>query len=423
MKQNNLFHSTILILVLIFIVSGCASYGKLERIEEDYPDASAFFAAKNIPSYPGETADLYFNGKQWYERSLELIENAEDYILIHSFLTTEHQHARDVFDALKRKQDEGVRVYLLFDSASYYRAYPNTPVPIRAAIPYVEELELPYTEYNPIRGRRVPTLLKLFDRDHRKFWIVDGKVVVCGGQNIDYDNLRFPEEGGLIDAMIEVESPGFTNEMTDSFIQSWNRYAIDKIHKEDFQNRSEADKYNILVFNQGPSGGEKVTKMFDGFFTFAEEELWMVQCYTYVTPSLLDKIEYAVDRGVKVNFIISDNHIGTRFDRASHYSVKSLLKAGATVYFHDSPTGSLLHYKLMLADGKLASIGSANYNFRSQTTSRELSVVIDDPATLDKVQNDLEKLLESCREISYEEAETYQGFEYLMNYILMQFWG
>lgn len=416
-----------LILTLIIIsgvLSGCASYGKLERIDQRFGNASEYYNGKGIPGYSGQSKDVYFDGRQWRERSLELIESAEDYILINTFLTTEHQYTREIFDAIKRKMDEGVRVYLIFDSASYYRAYPNSPdKPIRAAIPYVKELGIPYTEYSPIRGRRVPLFLKLFDRDHRKYWIIDGKTVSCGGQNIDYDSLRNPEDAGLIDSMIEIESPGFTDEMIDSFVKSWNRYSIDKLDRDGFQNRSRDSENEILVFNQGLSGGGQVTKMFDGFFTYAEESLWMVQCYTFVTPALLDKVKYAADRGVEVNFIISENQVGTRFDRASHYSVKSLLDAGANVYLYDSPNDSLLHYKLMLADGKIASIGSANYNLRSQTTSRELAVVFDDEKTVSKVNENLIELLKHSREVFPEEAMTYQGFEYLSNYILMQFWG
>jgi cardiolipin synthase len=419
-RQNKLIP---ILIIILSVLSSCASYGKLEKIDERFSIASEYYEDRGIPSYAGQSGDVYFNGKQWLERSLELIEGAEDYILIHSFLTTEHQHTRIVFDALKRKMDEGVRVFLIFDSASYYRAYPNSPEPIRAGIPYVKKLGIPYTEYNPICGRRVPLLLKLFDRDHRKYWIVDGKTVSCGGQNIDYDNLRFPEDAGLIDSMIEIESPGFTDEMLACFIKSWNRYSIHKLDQDDFENRSREFDQSVMVFNQGLSGGGQVTTMFDGFFTYAEEKIWMVQCYTFVTPALLDKIRYAVDRGVEVNFIISENQIGARFNLASHYSVKPLINAGANVYFFDSPDKSLLHYKLMLADDRYASIGSVNYNLRSQTTSRELSVVVEDEDTVEKVRENLNELLEHSRPVSYEEALTYQGFEYLANYILMQFWG
>ena len=421
--KKKLIVAAVLAAAVCIMNTACASYGKLERISGRYSDETEFYAENGIPSYPGETVGVYFDGRQWLERSLELIESAEDYILIHSFLTTEHENARAIFDALKRKQDQGVRVYLIFDSASFYRAYPNEPTPVRAGIPYVEELGLEYTEYNPIRGRRVPLLFKLFDRDHRKFWIIDGRTVTLGGQNIDYDSLRMPEEAGLIDSMIEVNSEGVTGEMTEAFVRSWNRYSLSKIDQADFENRSLNSGSDILTFNQGMFADQEVTKMFDGFFTFSGNELWMVQCYTYVTPSLLDKIEFAVERGVDVNFIISENQIGTRFDRASHYSVKPLLDAGADVYFFDSPDKSLLHYKLILADDRIASIGSANYNFRSQTSSRELSVAVSDDETIRTIRDNLDELLLHCHEVDYEEAEQYQGFEYLMNYILMQFWG
>ncbi len=411
------------IIIIVIAVSGCASYSKLSGISDDYDSVQDFFAAEEIPVFEAESRGIYFDGRQWYERSLELIESAEDYILINSFLTTEHDHCREIYRALKRKMDEGVRVYCIFDSASSYRTYPRSTDVIRAAIPYVRELGIPYTEYSPIRGRRVPTLLGLFDRDHRKFWIVDGKVVVEGGQNIDYDSLSFPEDGGCIDTMVEIESEQYVSMMQDAFFTSWNRYSVAKLNKEDFRIRAAEKGAPVWVFNQDRGDASTVTAMFDGLFTYAEDELWLVQCYTYVTPSLLDKIKFAVDRGVKVNFIISENQIGERFEKAALYSIKTLLKTGANVYLFNSPYKALLHYKLILADGRYASIGSANYNFRSQSLSRELSIISEDPVLVETVSNNLDQLMLNCRQVYLEEAEEYQGMKYLLNYILMQFWG
>lgn len=417
------FAGTIALLLLLPLAS-CASYGKLEGYAEQHEDYRSFLEEKSITEYPGGPPAFYYDGTQWMNRALEAVEAAVDYILLFSFLTTVHDNTTTILKALKAKQDQGVRVYIMVDSSSYYRSYPRTGKAIEAAIPEARALGLPIIEYNPIRGNRLPTFFHLFNRDHRKFWIIDGNFVSLGGQNIDFDSLRDPSEGGAVDTMVEIPSAGAVEKMIVSFVETWNSFSIEKLKVGDFPVRAPgAGEARYWIIDQGLHGGEKVTDMFDCFFTYAREEIWMVQCYVYPTPSLMDKIRYALDRGVRVNLIVSDNHIATRFYKASYYSLKELLDMGVKVYMYEHAGEALLHYKLILADDTLASIGSANYNLRSQTTSRELSVLFDHPSAVKGVRKNLDEILRGCRPVTVEEAEGYRNFDYLMNFLLMQFWG
>jgi len=408
---------------VLALASGCASYGKLDRLSGAYPGSEAFFADRGVPSFAAGTPALYMDGTAWYERSMELIAGARDYILIASFLTTEISRQEEIYDALAARMAEGVRVYLLVDSASYYRTYPMDPRPIPAAIPLARARGIPIIEYNPIRGRRIFTMLGLFDRDHRKYWVVDGKTVAAGGQNIDYDSLRDPDVGGCIDGMMEFESAEAAAYLRDAFVRTWNAYSLDLLDPDDFAVREGPRDFPLAVFDQGLREPGRVTAMFDGFFAFAREELWLVQCYTYLTPSLLDKVRFAVDRGVRVNVVLSAEHVTARSLYGSLYGVKDLLDAGASVYLYESPVGSLLHFKMMMADGKLASVGSANYNLRSQTTSREISFVVSDPEPVGLIKAELDGILLRCRPVYRDEAALYRGAPYFLQNLLMQFWG
>ncbi len=410
-------------IILVFLTS-CASYGKLEKVSRDYKGPSDFLTAQGVESYRGDLPSLYFNGTEWLARARQAIAEAEDYILLFSFLTTASPLTTELFEILKEAQDRGVRVYIMVDSSSYYRSYPMTGKAINGAVPEAKRKGLNIIEYNPIRGNRVPTFLHLFNRDHRKFWIVDGEFVSLGGQNIDYDSLRDPSVGGAVDTMIEIPSPGAVRKMVDSFALTWNSFSLEKIDPADFavppRGGGETDYWLI---DQHLHGGEKVTDMFDAFFSFAREEIWMIQCYAYPTPALLDKIQFALDRGVRINMIVSDNHVGTRFYKASYYSLAELIDRGVRVYFYSDPGGGLLHYKMIMADHNLVSIGSANYNLRSQTTSRELSVIFTDSRAVETVKANVEKLLLHSKEVTPAQAQGYRTLDNLLNFLLMQFWG
>jgi phosphatidylserine/phosphatidylglycerophosphate/cardiolipin synthase-like enzyme len=78
---------------------------------------------------------------------------------------------------------------------------------------------------------------------------------------------------------------------------------------------------------------------------------------------------------------------------------------------------------MIMADGEMVSIGSANYNFRSQALERDISVIFDDPRSLDIVKKNLEELRPYFREVDMDEAERYRGLPYLLYFLLMQVAG
>ncbi|MFA7396627.1 MAG: phospholipase D-like domain-containing protein, partial [Sphaerochaetaceae bacterium] len=79
--------------------------------------------------------------------------------------------------------------------------------------------------------------------------------------------------------------------------------------------------------------------------------------------------------------------------------------------------------KMIVADNTLVTIGSANYNFRSQTLSRELNVLYEDKRIANTVTTYIQELLQECRVITLEEAESYRDIRSWFNHLLMQVWG
>ncbi len=393
-------------------------------LQEARDAAAAILGEAGMEAYPSSPIlRLNMDGIAWTARAIELIDGARDYVLVESFLLTDHPNARAVIEAMAKARVRGVRVHLVVDSASYYRTYPMSAIPEPAIVKEVRTLGIPVVEYNSIRGMRIFKLLGLLDRDHRKYWIVDGRIAVLGGQNIDWDSLRDAAEGGCVDAMVEFSSAGAIAEMRDSFIRTWNSYSIDRLDPEDFPVRATEEEARCWLVDQGMGKDGRITAMFDAMYARARKDLVFVQCYTYLSPGLTGRVKAASDRGVRVDFILSGGHISERAEMGSYYCIKDLLEAGARVYLYESPGKSLLHYKLIMADGEMASIGSANYNFRTQALERDISVIFEDEESLALVKDHLDELRPYLREVGLEEAEKYRGFPYLLYYLLMQVAG
>jgi len=418
-------HIALLSFCIAFIVmtSSCAVYSRLGEVSAEYDTAAAMLQAEGINPVPASHPAFYYDGNDWADRAVELINSARSYILIDTFLIGEHERTTAIMQALKAARKRGVRVHLVMDSASYYRFDKKTGDAVYVPLREFREAGISVTEYNAIRSWRIYRVLGLLNRDHRKFWIIDGETVAAGGMNIDPDSLTASRDGGSIDGMTEVYSPGVAEILIKGFIETWNHYSLDPLEAGDFP-IPEPDKQQLTtslwVLDQNMSSGSLVTTMFDLFLSQAKEELWMMQGYMILTPGLLTRIQYAADQGVAVHIILSSNHVSGRFDAATYYGIQDLLQAGARVYIYESPTESLLHKKMLLADSSLLSVGSANYNVRSQYLSREISFIFDDPEAAETIQPFLDEIMRHSREIDSEEAETYRGLMPFFTYLMMQ---
>lgn len=414
---------TLFLLIPVLILASCASAPPAGQQPSLARDVGGYFADHGIRELSSTAPKLYFSGDAWGARALELVESAQDYILISSFLVNYHKVNSAIMEALAKKAGEGVRVYLMFDSSSYFTYMPDKKSFLPTALAQFADTEVHIAEYNPISGAKLFALPSLLDRDHRKFWIVDGKYLAAGGMNLNYYSLSPSGEYSNIDTFAEIEGAEPLSLMVDSFCETWNRYSPETLEAGSFAVPETRTNSSVWLFDQVPGRGSEVNVLFDAFFLYAREEIWMLQAYTFATPGLVEKIRKATKRGVKVHLVLSANSFRAAYDEASKYCIEDLIDAGAQVYMFDSPDNSFLHYKLILADGQLAAFGSPNYNFRSQYLSREIALVSADPGAVAAALRNLGGLMETAVPVTIEEARGYRGFKYLASYLGMLFGG
>ncbi|MGI9242375.1 MAG: phospholipase D-like domain-containing protein [Verrucomicrobiales bacterium] len=363
--------------------------------------------------------DLFFTGPTIKKQMLQLIEQATDYILIDSFITRADPTSVEVLEALKRKHDAGVRVYVISDSSSNFLNRGQE------GYDYLDRAGIPNTEYNPIRLYRGLVFPVMIQRDHRKFWIIDGKKLFAGGANIYWQSLDPHAEGGNLDYMVEVESGGAAAQMIDSFVVTWNKYSDEKLRAEDFPVSGPTDPtVEIELFDQNRQlgKGDVIAGMFEDLFAMAREEVWLVQAYTFTHAKALRQIRGLTGRGVEVNLMLSQINHAERHTNAAFYGIKDLLDAGAKVWMFDSGTGAM-HSKSVIIDRRWVSLGSANFNWRSSEFAEELNVFLSDERSLDHVLGNLDDLKKRCRPVGMDEAERYRSPKYFLHWLMMQLIG
>lgn len=349
---------------------------------------------------------------------LSLIAGAEEEILVTSFLLNDGPETRPVLEALAKKSAAGVKVHIIGDGSSRYVKEPE-------AFEFLSSSGVSWAEFHPVKGWRLFVPRSVFERDHRKYWVVDGKTVFLGGANLSDGSLLDPENGGNRDLMVKLESSEAAGRLRQAFMRTWNesvsRDRLEESPSGEGIDSAVGDSLKFWFFDQDETRSrESMTGvMLDGLFASAKKSVWLVQPYTFTNAEILSGIEGMTRRGVEVNVVLSTQVRAPRFHYASYYGIRDLLEAGARVWIFDSAI-SPLHYKCALVDDRLAYVGSANLNYRSFYLSRELNVVFDDPACVREVKKVVDSVRAECREVGMEEAVRYRSLPFATWWLIMQ---
>jgi cardiolipin synthase A/B len=152
-----------------------------------------------MPFLPGNAVRTLVNGEATFSAILEAIESARSYVIVQFFIVRADALGDLFKDTLIRKAEQGVRVYVLYDSIGSF------DLPHR----YVAAMRAGGVEMHPFAtNRRFVNRFQLNFRNHRKIVVVDGECAFVGGHNIGVEYLGAkPPLSPWRDTHIEVRGP------------------------------------------------------------------------------------------------------------------------------------------------------------------------------------------------------------------------
>ena len=419
----------ILILLLICLLTSCVSSTK-PFVSSPYTDKTLTVdeklmiggAKKMALPYP----ESYFDAKEFLERYTQLIEEAEDYILISTFLGSACEGLEDFYNTLSKKAESGVEVYLILDAISSLDMTESKKY--MYPLYFLKESGVHLIEYSPMSMLRIIAPQNLIIRDHRKLVVVDGKLAVLGGMNMNYISLGSNDVIDLQkDSMYVFESANLSSSLTDEFVTIWNQIsAVDKIDRSSLKSYQDDEEKLVLegyLFNQGPGTDASMSTLFSSLINSAEDEIVMLPYMALLDKNMYESLKSAVERGVRVKMYLP---IDSRdyVQKALYYDYYRLVEAGFEVYYELSGRefdNALLHQKLAVVDKKCTVIGSANFNYRSMKSSFEIALVIDSEDFANSSLEQVNDISKDMKLLTLEDAlrlkkENGNFFNYLFSY-------
>lgn len=336
--------------------------------------------------------EMYFDASLFLERYIELIEGAEDYVIITTFLGSSCEGLEELYDAIAGKAASGVPVYMIIDGVSSYDMTASSS--FMTPLYFLRESGVHLIEYNPLSVFNLVNPSTLLIREHRKLVVIDGQWAVLGGMNMNYISMGADNIDLQRDSMYVFNSPSLASCLVDEFVSIWNESSVEKIDRNDFAvKEAEEGEITGYLFNQGPGGHADMASMYSSLFSSAREEIILLPYLAFFDDNMYESLEAAQARGVEVTMYLP---IDSRdyVQGALFHDYHNLVEAGFNVYieYAGEETGlSLLHQKLAVVDGRYTVIGSSNINYRSMTLSHEIALVVDSEefaaASLDQVED------------------------------------
>jgi cardiolipin synthase len=301
---------------------------------------SEFFktTAKNIAD-----VELLVDGRAAFDAVYKSLDSAKESIYVQTYIWKDDETGRAIVEKLKKAAGRGVKVVVnkdvlgtVFELGDILDGKPS-PVFTTAGL-------------KGYRGIEVNT--KVFAHyDHSKYFIIDHETVIFGGMNI-----------------------------ADEYHYQWHDYMAMFKGKE----RVNLFEDHVLRGKPWPSGrpavvgvnNEHATEIRTGLREMIDhaKERIVVQHAYFSDDIIIDALLRAANRGVNIEVILPkapDTH-----GYANMITINRLLASQHRDRFRIFLYPSMSHAKVVLTDGEIVGVGSANLTPRSMRTSKELTLFV-----------------------------------------------
>ncbi|QEF98945.1 putative cardiolipin synthase YwiE [Stieleria maiorica] len=345
-------------------------------------------ARKLGPPTTGNKVRLLSRPAEVRDAFMELIDGARETIHVMTFILDEKDTGRAVVDRLCKKARDGVEVRLLVDGFGSFALAEEQLEALRAAGGRAARFK---------RMSRLTRLAYLNFRNHRKLAVADGKRAILGGANIVEDEITSsPDDDTWVDLSLLIEGPA-ASQLQSVFCSDWTFQTGEELSQCEYEQGPACDEANpsrLTVMPIGPDGPEEIL---DDFWQFAihhaTERLWICTPYFVPPPNAMRSLELACRRGIDVRVLVPQVSDLRPVDYARFDYFKDLIELGCKVHRYPD---RMVHAKIGIVDDLVALVGSANFDVRSFFLNYELSVLVHDRETIQRVSDWYTGLADGC---------------------------
>ena len=330
------------------------------------------------------------NGDAFFPPMLSAVKGAKQSITLETFAFVNAPVTREFSLALAAKAREGIAVKVILDDVGSANAGDDN-------IRLMREAGVALYLYHPVNILR-PRYSN--NRTHRKILVVDGWVAFTGGAGFAFawsGNAENPQHWR--DTQYEIKGPAVSR-FQEAFCENWYGLSGEELRGTSYfpKLKSVGPTWVQVVYDDPWNPAHPIAHGVIVAINGAKESLILQQSYFVPNRGLRDLLIEAVVRGVKVEVMVPNHLVDskpTRYASQNHWA--ELLRGGVRLYQYEA---TMMHGKLLVADGRLSIVGSANLDDRSFFINDEINLHVDSRDFAREQVAMFRRDLRRCREVT-----------------------
>ncbi|KKO54733.1 cardiolipin synthase [Paenibacillus sp. DMB20] len=367
-----------------------------EALQRSTPDLSSFKPdhrqilqlsqrlARTPISFSTETKVLT-NGEETFSALLPELRKARHHIHMEYYIYRSDEIGTEIKNILIQKAREGVSVRFIVDA--------------------VGSLQLPPSFLNEMQEAGVRTAVfgsprtifftsRVNYRNHRKIVVIDGSVGFMGGLNIGDEYLsRNKTYGFWRDTHMLVKGEAVRT-LQVIFMQDWQYVTDEVMTEQEYYSPEllESQRGAVQIIASGPDNERRALKhIFFSMIVSAKKSVWLATPYFIPDDDILTALRVAALSGLDVRILFPAKPDKWLPFLASHSYFPTLLDAGVEIFEYER---GFLHSKLLIVDGEIATIGTANMDMRSFHLNFEVNALLVETESVLQMVHDFERDLQ-----------------------------
>lgn len=313
--------------------------------------------------------EILNNGDETFPAIFKSLARAKKFIHLEYYIIEKGELTTRLKNLLIEKAKDGVEVRIIYDDVGSW-SLPND---------FIREMRKAGIQIHPFLPVRFHKLGSNANyRNHRKIVVVDGEVGFVGGLNFAdrYVN-GIPGIGIWRDTHLKVKGE-VVSALQVVFLIDWyfvrQELLLDK--NEYLPYKKEDGNVVIQTVTSGPdSDWASIQQAYFTLINMAKKYVFISTPYFMPGETTLNSLKTAAMSGVDVRLMLphkSDSYL-TNWCTRSY--VMEMLEAGVKVYWYKK---GINHSKVIVVDGIVASVGTANMDLRSFEQNFEVNLIIYD---------------------------------------------
>ncbi|MFP4697180.1 MAG: cardiolipin synthase [Eubacteriales bacterium] len=353
-------------------------FKSMDPLFQEFRDMIMFNLVSNSAIYTGDNEiDIFTNGDNKFDALIDSINNAKSFIHMQYYIFRNDELSKRICDALCKKAEEGIEVRILYDGMGCIRLRKRFWKNLLKCGVKVAEFFPPY----------LPKInLRLNFRNHRKIVVIDGYQGFVGGFNIGKEYIgKSKKFGHWRDTHIKIVGSA-VDSLQMRFLLDWHYASRENLIRYDkyFPTKVLAGKNGVQIVSSGPdSKRQNIRNNYLKMIMKAKKNIYIQTPYFIPDDAIIEALKIAALSGIDVKVMIPDKPDHPFVYWASVSYIGELIDSGAKCYKY---TNGFLHSKVILIDGLVSSVGTANLDIRSFRLNFEVNALIYNANTTEELE-------------------------------------